>query len=57
MPYFTHGFELDEFSDLRIRNFEGDHSPINSKAYRIFLGNGVHADIDTKTGIGKKTGK
>lgn len=57
MPYFTHGIEVTNFQDLRIRNFIGTASTINLKASPIFLEDGIRADIDTKTGIRKKNVK
>jgi polygalacturonase len=54
MPYFTHGIEVNNFNGLRIRNFEGTASPINLKAFPIYLENGIQADIDTKIGVMKK---
>jgi polygalacturonase len=53
MPYFTHGIEVTDFTDLRTNNFRGTASPINAKAYPIFLHNGVRADVNTKTGVFK----
>jgi hypothetical protein len=53
MPYFTHGIEVRNFKDLRITNFKGTASPINSKAFPIWLEDGIQADVDTKTGIMK----
>ncbi|MEO6549582.1 MAG: glycosyl hydrolase family 28 protein [Ferruginibacter sp.] len=51
MPYFTHGIEVTNFENLKIRNFEGTASPINTKAFSIFLENGKKATIDTKVGL------
>lgn len=51
MPFFTHGIELEHFSDVIIRNFKGTASPRNSKAYRIaaFIGKGL--DVDDRKGL------
>jgi hypothetical protein len=57
MPYFTHGIEVRNFKDLQITNFKGTASPINSKAFPIWLEDGIQADVDTKTGIMKKNVK
>jgi len=57
MPYFTHGIEVNNFKDLRINDFKGTASPINLKAFPIFLEDGIRADIDTKTGLMKKNVK
>ncbi len=55
MPYFTHGIEVAHFKDLRINNFKGTASPINAKAFSIFLENGMQADIDTSIGVMQKS--
>jgi polygalacturonase len=57
MPYFTHGIEVTNFNDLRIKNFIGTASPINLKAFPIFIKDGIRADIDTKIGVMKKNVK
>ncbi|HLF32809.1 MAG TPA: glycosyl hydrolase family 28 protein [Cyclobacteriaceae bacterium] len=46
MPYFTHGIEVNNFRNLRIRHFEGTGSPINPAAYPVWLENGENADIE-----------
>jgi hypothetical protein len=46
MPYFTHGIEVNNFSNLRIRHFEGTGSPINSASFPVWLENGSGADLD-----------
>lgn len=51
MPYFTHGIEVADFSDLQIRSFKGTASPVNPKAFPIFLQNGVEGYVDTKKGV------
>jgi polygalacturonase len=51
MPYFTHGIEVHDFKDLQIKNFRGTASPLNPKAFPIFLENGLNAEVDTKTGL------
>lgn len=51
MPYFTHGIEANNFSNINIRNFSGTASPINSKASRVHLTNGTGFLIDNKMGL------
>lgn len=51
MPFFTHGIELDHFSDVLIRDFKGGPSPANKKAYRIFAHNGAGLDTDSRVGL------
>ena len=51
MPYFTHGIEVNNFEDLVIHNFQGTASPINLKAFPVFLQNGTQTNIDTKIGV------
>jgi polygalacturonase len=51
MPYFTHGIEVTNFKDLVIRNFKGTASPVNLKAFPIFLQNGTQTNIDAKIGV------
>lgn len=51
MPYFTNGIEVNNFEDLVIRNFKGTASPVNLKAFPIFLQNGTQTNIDTKIGV------
>jgi polygalacturonase len=46
MPWFTHGIEVNDFSDLRIIQFDGTASPINSRAYPVYLEKGIHAVTD-----------
>jgi hypothetical protein len=53
MPFFTHGIEINNFSNLRIRNFNGTASPRNAKAVAIFLQDGNRAVVDTKIGLKK----
>jgi polygalacturonase len=48
MPWFTHGIEVDNFTGLRIKDFKGTASPLNPKAFPVFLLNGVGADVDQK---------
>ncbi len=36
MPFFTHGIELNHFSDVKITDFKGSASPLNKSAYRIY---------------------
>jgi polygalacturonase len=57
MPYFTNGIEVHNFKDLQIKKFKGTASPINVKAFPIYLENGNQADIDTKIGVMKKNVK
>ncbi len=57
MPYFTNGIEVHNFNDLRIVNFKGTGSPINHKAYPIFLEDGLNVELDIKTGVMKKNVK
>jgi polygalacturonase len=54
MPYFTHGIEINNFKDLKIKNFKGTASPLNKQAYPIFLTDGTNANVDMKTGVVKK---
>jgi len=51
MPYFTNGINVSDFNGLRISNFIGTASPINKEAFPIYLENGKHVSIDTKTGV------
>ena len=51
MPFFTHGIELDHFSDVLIRDFQGGASPANKKAWRIFAQDGTGLTVDDHTGL------
>jgi hypothetical protein len=51
MTYFTHGIEVNNFEDLMIRNFKGIASPVNLKAFPIFLQDRIQTNIDTKNGV------
>jgi polygalacturonase len=51
MPYFTHGIEVRDFTDVRISHFEGTASPINKKAFPVLLENGSKVTVDTKIGV------
>jgi hypothetical protein len=53
MPYFTHGIEVNNFRDLHIIDFNGTASPVNKKAYPIWIENGIQANIETRTRIKK----
>ena len=46
--YFTDGIELNNFTDVSIKNFQGNASPINKKAYRISATNGKGLLLDDK---------
>jgi len=53
MPYFTNGIEVHNFSNLRINNFNGTASPINAKAFAVYLWDGKKAAVDTKISVKK----
>lgn len=57
MPYFTNGIEVTNFDSLRIRNFKGTASPINAKAFPIYLKDGNKVDLDAKGGVRKENVK
>lgn len=57
MPYFTNGIEVNNFTNLRIRNFKGSASPINKTASAILLQNGTITDIDLQIGLRKENVK
>lgn len=48
MPFFTHGIELNHFSDVKITDFKGTASPLNEKAYRIYAADGNNFITDDK---------
>lgn len=47
-PFFTHGIELNNFSNVRINLFNGTASPANKKANRIKASNGKQLFLDNK---------
>jgi len=51
MPYFTNGIEVNNFTNVRIINFQGAGSPVNAKAVPVLLENGTKAMVDTKAGV------
>ncbi len=51
MPFFTHGIEVNHFTDVNISGFNGTASPINNKAYKVYLTDGKGLVIDTKKGL------
>ncbi|MEI7734028.1 MAG: glycosyl hydrolase family 28 protein [Ferruginibacter sp.] len=53
MPFFTNGIEVNNFSDLYIKNFKGTASPINKHAVPIYIADGKNAVIDSKNIIKK----
>jgi hypothetical protein len=55
MNYFTHGIELDNYTDVSISNFKGYASPLNKAAFRIFATNGKGLNVDDKKGLMIKT--
>ncbi len=48
MPYFTNGIEVNNFTDLYIKNFKGTGSPVNKKAVPVYIANGKNAVTDSK---------
>ncbi len=53
-PYFTHGIEANNFSNLHITDFNGAASPVNKNAARVYLGKGNGFIIDDPKGVVKK---
>jgi polygalacturonase len=51
MSYFTNGIEITDFTNVKIRGFEGTASPVNKKAFPVLLQNGTKAMVDTKIGV------
>jgi hypothetical protein len=51
MNFFTHGFELNHFKNVKVTDFNGSASPINKKAYRIFATEGKEFIIDDKRNV------
>ncbi|MEO7766692.1 MAG: glycosyl hydrolase family 28 protein [Ferruginibacter sp.] len=51
MPYFTHGIEANNFSNITVKNFSGTASPINKKANRIYVADGTGFVTDNKSGV------
>ncbi|MEP7143510.1 MAG: glycosyl hydrolase family 28 protein [Ferruginibacter sp.] len=51
MPFFTHGIEANNFSNITVKNFTGTASPINKKANRIYVANGKGFVTDNKSGV------
>jgi polygalacturonase len=51
MPFFTNGLEVSHFNGLNIKGFNGTASPINNKAYKVYLTNGKGLMIDDKKGL------
>ncbi len=51
MPYFTNGIEINNFTNVKIRNFQGAGSPIHKTAVPVLLQNGTKAIVDTKVGL------
>ncbi len=47
-PFFTHGIELNNFSNVRINLFNGTASPANKKANRLNASNGKQLFLDNK---------
>lgn len=50
MPYFIHGLQLQRFSYVTVKDFNGSASPINKTACRVDAENGYHFAIDNKVG-------
>lgn len=50
-PYFTHGLQLNHFSNVTVRGFAGSASPINKTASRIYAEDGDHFTTDDKDGV------
>ncbi|MVN20534.1 glycoside hydrolase family 28 protein [Mucilaginibacter arboris] len=57
MPFYTHGIEAANFNNLRIVNFDGGPSPVNKKAARVYLENGIGFVIDDAKGVVDNSGK
>ena len=53
-PFFSNGIELNNFEDVRIDDFTGRGSPINSWAYKIYAENGKNLIINGDTGVWRK---
>ena len=51
MPFFTHGIEANNFTNLHITNFDGGASPINKQASRIYVQKGTGFVTDNKKGV------
>ncbi|MBC7886448.1 MAG: right-handed parallel beta-helix repeat-containing protein [Ferruginibacter sp.] len=51
MPYFTHGIEANNFTNLEIRNFTGTASPVNKTASRVSVVDGSGFVTDNKLGM------
>ena len=51
MPYFTHGLQLNHFSNVVVKDFNGAASPVNKTAYRIYAEDGDHFVTDNKTSV------
>lgn len=54
MPYFTHGIELDHFSEVSVTRYNGGPSPINTRAHRIYAQNGKGLTADDKKDMATK---
>ncbi len=48
MTFFTHGIEVNDFTDLRITNFKGTAAPNNPKAFPVEIKNGSDFQSDLK---------
>jgi polygalacturonase len=53
MPYFTHGIELQNFSNVVVKNVKALASPINKMAVNFFVHDGNNLAIDNIKGIKK----
>lgn len=51
MPYFTHGLEAEDVKGLRVAGFRGNASPINKKAWRIYVHESSDFHTDDEGGV------
>ena len=54
MLFYTHGIEAHHFENLHITNFNGNASPANKQASRIFISNGKGFVTDNVKGVKKQ---
>jgi polygalacturonase len=51
MPFFTHGIELTHFENVIIAGYQGNASPVNKSAHRIYAVDGKGLVTDDERGV------